>query len=626
MILYDGNELDRKEIGFELEPEFKIKGVEGLRFRVGEEGTITVGIKNVGNAVGEAKVKVKLLDLLDEEKVVWLKPEEVGTLNFRLQVPDDFEGGTHSLGARCEWSGASGERLATETLSLVRIVGIKLNVVAELDKEYYEEGEMATLTLTVTNLSDISLGTLNLSAKVKFNEYVATPTFTLLPTPYYLLLTFTNLPITHSNQKLNFGIYSKDERAIWLDAIYVREKGTLTIITDKQVYLQGETVTLTVILQEPGTVSLTVPGEPATATLVFNGAGSQTFAFKLPAQMLTGSYDAHYLLLPTSYFSLPIDVQGIGAVVKEARFDQEEYWVNEGFKTRIRLMVSEGFEGRLKAWMGSENNGTWTKIYDYPATFTQGQSIYEVIGTTSALGRQKLVYGIYLGSDTLVSSGSRQIDVYNIKGSEGKVITKGQFWIEIPAGGLEKSGYFDFGEVTRYSLPQEGIRPIKVIELTLEPYEIRILTPMTGIFSYDSLPEKTIEESLKAYYIVDGRWEEVGRQGLDMVNKRLTFYLPYLSLVGIGANVIKPLKDIVVYPNPVREKITFGDNLPSPIRVRIFNMVGEQVYEYEGATDNGKWDWHLENRDNKEVASGIYIYVISSSEGDKKVGKIGVVR
>ncbi|MEW6621001.1 MAG: gliding motility-associated C-terminal domain-containing protein, partial [bacterium] len=59
---------------------------------------------------------------------------------------------------------------------------------------------------------------------------------------------------------------------------------------------------------------------------------------------------------------------------------------------------------------------------------------------------------------------------------------------------------------------------------------------------------------------------------------------------------------------------------------RIFNIVGEEVYEYEGVSSSGKWLWKLQNKDNEKVASGIYIYVISSSEGDKKVGKIGVVR
>ncbi|MDI6736878.1 MAG: hypothetical protein QME42_11935, partial [bacterium] len=160
-----------------------------------------------------------------------------------------------------------------------------------MDKEAYAEGEMATLTLKVTNLSDISLGTLNLSAKVRFNDYNATQTFTLPPSNFQFPISnfqfsISNFPIHHTGQKLNFGIYSSDERAIWLDAIYVRESGTLTIIPDRQVYEQGATVTLTVALQEQGTVSLITPGEPQTATLEFNEAGSRTYAFKLPAQML----------------------------------------------------------------------------------------------------------------------------------------------------------------------------------------------------------------------------------------------------------------------------------------------------------------------------------------------------
>ncbi|MEW6096356.1 MAG: hypothetical protein AB1567_07515 [bacterium] len=109
VILYDGNEVDKKEIVFSLEPRFEILEIRYSKLEIGKEGTITVEVKNTGNASGEAKVTVKLLDLLDEEKVIWLEPEEIGTLNFRLQVPSDFEDGSYTGVVSEQWSVNSGQ-------------------------------------------------------------------------------------------------------------------------------------------------------------------------------------------------------------------------------------------------------------------------------------------------------------------------------------------------------------------------------------------------------------------------------------------------------------------------------------------------------------------------------------
>ncbi|MEW6608435.1 MAG: T9SS type A sorting domain-containing protein, partial [bacterium] len=627
VILYDGNMIDKKEIVFSLEPEFEIQRTEvSGQISAGSEGTVTVAICNVGNAVGEAKVKVKLLDIVDEERVLWLAPEEIGIMTFRLQVPTDFENGTYTGVASSQWSVVSEEREVAEEF-LVRIVGIRLNVETSMDKGYYEEDEMATLTIGVTNLSDVAIGTLNLSAKVRFNSYEATQTFSLEPSTSTQLI--FQIPIHHNGQKLNFGIYSENERAIWLDAIYVREKGSMTIISDKQVYNQGETVTLTIISQEQGTVSLSTPGEPATWTIEFNQPGSQTFTFKLPSPMLTGTYYLYYYsLLSTFYSLLPLDVRGISGVIKEVRFDKEGYSFNEGFKVKVGVEITEGFEGMIKAWVLEEKNNL-TKICEKDIIFGKGRDTYEITGTTTTSNKQTLVYGIYIGTQTLVASGRKEIGIYNIFKGIPNVIAKEGLRVEITAETLNnQNALFDFYRVTQYPSPPAGIEPVKVWEFVIYTpgIEINKLMKVSYAYELEQLHKDIIEGSLKAYYVEDGEWKEIENQKLDMVNKELVFYVPHLSLVGIGGEVVKPLGEVIVYPNPAREQVTFGDNLPGQIKVRIFNIVGEEVYEYEGVSSSGKWLWKLQNKDNEKVAGGIYIYVISSSEGDKKVGKIGVVR
>jgi hypothetical protein len=144
--------------------------------------------------------------------------------------------------------------------------------------------------------------------------------------------------------------------------------------------------------------------------------------------------------------------------------------------------------------------------------------------------------------------------------------------------------------------------------------------PIKVTYFYDTLPEGIIEDSIKAYYVSE-QWEKVKNQELDVVNKRLVFYLPHFSLVGIGAKKVEDLNNVIAYPNPASEKVIFGNNLPKDIRVQIFSLTGEEIYDRNITTKNGIWDgWDSTNKAGEKVASGIYIYLITNSAGNKAIG------
>jgi len=90
--------------------------------------------------------------------------------------------------------------------------------------------------------------------------------------------------------------------------------------------------------------------------------------------------------------------------------------------------------------------------------------------------------------------------------------------------------------------------------------------------------------------------------------------------------IYNDLTDIRIYPNPARKGqcVTF-DQLTSDklTTLRIYNLVGELVYEKEGK--NGI-TWDLKNKDGEYVASGIYIYFLNDNAGSTKRGKIGVIK
>jgi hypothetical protein len=84
-----------------------------------------------------------------------------------------------------------------------------------------------------------------------------------------------------------------------------------------------------------------------------------------------------------------------------------------------------------------------------------------------------------------------------------------------------------------------------------------------------------------------------------------------------------------VYPNPWRadkhsgQPVTFA-NLPSGSTVKIFTVSGHLARDL--GTVNGSVAWDLTNDSGDKVASGIYLYLITDSQGDKVKGKVAVIK
>ncbi|MDR1196234.1 MAG: T9SS type A sorting domain-containing protein [Endomicrobium sp.] len=85
----------------------------------------------------------------------------------------------------------------------------------------------------------------------------------------------------------------------------------------------------------------------------------------------------------------------------------------------------------------------------------------------------------------------------------------------------------------------------------------------------------------------------------------------------------------VVYPNPYKPSkhgnvgITFS-NLKSGAEIKIYNIVGELVFDDKTVSD-GSYVWYAENNSGNQAASGTYIYYIKSG-GKVQRGKVTVER
>ena len=96
------------------------------------------------------------------------------------------------------------------------------------------------------------------------------------------------------------------------------------------------------------------------------------------------------------------------------------------------------------------------------------------------------------------------------------------------------------------------------------------------------------------------------------------------------------LDNVSVVPNPYISRSGYKENefirqirftnLPGQCTISIFTVTGEFVHEFdhESSTSGNAW-WDMRTVNNQEVAPGLYIYHVKSSN-DEKIGKFAVIR
>ena len=134
-------------------------------------------------------------------------------------------------------------------------------------------------------------------------------------------------------------------------------------------------------------------------------------------------------------------------------------------------------------------------------------------------------------------------------------------------------------------------------------------------------------KSLKVYSLnSDGVVKEVPTV-VDVYSKTVRANLTHLSVyIFTGQEIPTTLNNVYVYPNPYRS--SYGTNyvvfknLTKDAVVRIYNIAGEFIAEIENKDNNDEEQWDLP----KELASGVYIFVVKDNKGNKKIGKFAIVR
>jgi hypothetical protein len=88
------------------------------------------------------------------------------------------------------------------------------------------------------------------------------------------------------------------------------------------------------------------------------------------------------------------------------------------------------------------------------------------------------------------------------------------------------------------------------------------------------------------------------------------------------------LANAMVFPNPARPFLgqstaTFAQLTPGA-QIRIYNLRGSLIRDVSAPGTTFAWD--LKNEAGADVASGVYVYLITDGAGHQRTGKVAIVR
>lgn len=93
---------------------------------------------------------------------------------------------------------------------------------------------------------------------------------------------------------------------------------------------------------------------------------------------------------------------------------------------------------------------------------------------------------------------------------------------------------------------------------------------------------------------------------------------------------ISSFSDLLIYPNPYifqEHEYVSIENLPRDVSITIFSSQGFMVFQrLKDQVFGNTFIWDGNDMDGKKVASGIYLVVVNNNSGEKRIGKLAIIR
>jgi len=128
-----------------------------------------------------------------------------------------------------------------------------------------------------------------------------------------------------------------------------------------------------------------------------------------------------------------------------------------------------------------------------------------------------------------------------------------------------------------------------------------------------------------------GLWVRVPGSSVDLSAHCVCASVPRFYVFTLMATPTSSLKDVRVFPNPYKPNapdfhttLTFT-NISSDCTIKVFTLTGDLVKTIRVSGGAGQATWDVKNEAGESLASGLYLFVITSAD-DKKSGKFAVIR
>lgn len=358
----------------------------------GQTSDLTFTVRNIGDQRGEAGMRLVVSGLIDRTQTRYLASGEQTSVAFTLRADDDSMD-EHMTGRFS---------INDETTHVpVWIRGAKVGVHATLDKLVYDPGDMAVLTLDITNQGagqpEIYATGLISAETTRTEPFVLTDQRTVT----------LRLPVTADSRKIEYGVHLTTGRSLYLDTLLLRVRsGAVTVYTDKERYMPGERVTAYVDTALTGAMTASAPG--------FSGdvyvSGPTSFDFVLPTDITMGGKYIDWTLGQHSGRCL-FSTYGYWAAIIDATTDKEIYDARDVVKLRTTVRCGPSFPGRVVAWI-VDPDGVYTKAAEQTHAFVEGENDIEMdvpLDTPFSGQQHRLVCSVYADLSQPMRLHSRQL-------------------------------------------------------------------------------------------------------------------------------------------------------------------------------------------------------------------------
>ncbi|MEW6620507.1 MAG: hypothetical protein AB1422_14420, partial [bacterium] len=139
-----------------------------------------------------------------------------------------------------------------------------------------------------------------------------------------------------------------------------------------------------------------------------------------------------------------------------------------------------------------------------------------------------------------------------------------------------------------------------------------------------------LEKSLRLHILENNQWKPVNTTPtIDRIGNRVKAQIYKMGTYVLMGYAVQPnLSNFIVYPVPFKpqrgDKEIIFEGLPMDCKIRIYDIAGSLRRFVEHI--EGYWCWDVRDDYGHPLESGVYIYIITDNEEEKKTGKIAVIR